>query len=70
MQKEKIKKNNNIDASPISSVHSSPLIGSKKKHNRHSSITSTTNNTSSKSNSLYKIFPLRVQIKFQGILIS
>jgi len=69
MQKEKTKKSNDIDASPISSVHSSPLIGSKKKHNRHSSTTSTANNTSSKSNSLYKIFPLRVQIKLQDIEI-
>jgi len=67
MQKDKSKKNNDMDTSPISSVHSSPLLGPKKKHNRHSSTTSITNNASSKSNSFYKIFPLRIQIKIQGI---
>jgi len=70
MQKEKSKKNsdsnNNSRASPISSIHSSPLLGSKKKHNRHSSNTNTSN-ISLKSNSLYKIFPLRIQIKFKTI---
>eukprot|EP00833_Pecoramyces_ruminatium_P016751 jgi/Orpsp1_1/1190783/evm.model.d7180000081211.1 len=70
IQKEKSKKNsdsnNNSRASPISSVHSSPLLGPKKKHNRHSSNTNVSNIVS-KSNSLYKIFPLRVQIKFKTI---
>jgi len=71
MHKEKYKRGSeNADslASPISSVHSSPLLGAKKKHNRHSSTTNTAN-ISSKGNSLYKIFPLRVQIKFRGIYL-
>ncbi|ORX78757.1 hypothetical protein BCR32DRAFT_234838 [Anaeromyces robustus] len=73
MQKEKSKKNGsnsniNSHASPISSVHSSPVLGPKKKHNRHSSNTNSSN-TTSKNNSLYKIFPLRIQIKLNNINI-
>jgi len=71
IQKGKSKKDNNDTnsnsrASPISSVHSSPSLGPKKKHNRHSSSTYVSSATS-KSNSLYKIFPLRIQIKFKTI---
>ncbi|KAG4093214.1 hypothetical protein H8356DRAFT_949312 [Neocallimastix lanati (nom. inval.)] len=73
IQKGKSKKDNNDTnsnsrASPISSVHSSPSLGPKKKHNRHSSSTYVSSATS-KSNSLYKIFPLRIQIKFKKLNI-
>jgi len=73
IQKEKSKKNGNNSVtnshgSPVSSVHSSPVLGPKKKHNRHSSNTNTSN-IPSKNNSLYKIFPLQIQIRLSNINI-
>ncbi|ORX43404.1 hypothetical protein BCR36DRAFT_586685 [Piromyces finnis] len=61
--------NENTDSfiSPISSVHSSPLLSSKKKHSRYNSTSNTAEISSKKVNSLYRIFPLKIQIKFKDI---